>query len=155
MDVRAFLMQSGREIESGYIIAALTDRYIVEKWPLSKEYHADENHIDENHVLEIRIFNDVAENRLVRGDISESFCFRRIDDRKDNRDRYDEWQYLDIDEKAVPQNGYVRATGGGRYHLPLRSTRNARVLIRCYLGRYEETGQARVEDWRVVGFQCD
>lgn len=150
MNVTEFLTQSRDDIQNGYVITALTDRYIVDRWPLPEC-----NWPDEKKVLEVRVFNESGENKLVRGDVSEAFRFRSITDETDGRDSFDEWQYLDIDETAGVIEGKVHSTGGGEYHLPLESTKNARILIRYYLGRYEETRQARVEDWRVVGFQHD
>ena len=168
MNVTEFLTQCKGDIQRGYVIAALTDRYIVDRWPL-----AEGNWPDGKKVLEIRVFNESGENKLVRGDVSESFRFRSISDATDGRDSFDEWQYLDIDtskgrrreddKTAVmggehsEKEGVVTTTGGGSFYFPFEQDvqpgQNARVCIRYYLGKYEETGQARVEDWRVVGFR--
>ena len=43
---------------SGWIVASLTDEYIVDSWPM-KKYTRD--HLDERKILEIRIFNADSE----------------------------------------------------------------------------------------------
>ena len=55
----------------GYVLAELTDRYIVDKWPLEKTPKFLENH--RNKVLEIRVFNKEREVKLFRGDIGREF----------------------------------------------------------------------------------
>ena len=108
----------------------------------------------ENKILEIRVFSKAGEMKLSRPDIGSKFYFREIFDEgenKDERDHYDELQYLDIDEKAgVTSDGKVTATGGGTYMLPVSNIKDACIRIRYYFGKYSKTGQARVEDWRVV-----
>ena len=152
MTVDDFVNIAKNEIKTGYIIAALTDEYIVDRWSLE---NADNVLKDKNgKILEVRVFNDVKECKISRYDISEVFNYRRICDIEEKCDRYDEWQFLDIDDSiSKDEDGRVTSTGGGKYKLPLDSKENARILIRYYLGRYELTGQARVEDWRVVEFK--
>lgn len=147
MGLNDFFKQS-EDIEKGWMLASLTDEYIVDSWP-SKGSHS----ISEDKLLEVRIFDDNCEHMLFRPDIGSSFSSRTINDGEDDRDHYDEIQYLDIDtKKGIDTDGKVTTTGGGKFTAPVNNTDDARVRIRYYLGKYEETGQARVEDWRVVEF---
>ena len=185
MEIEDFFQECNRRVKSGYYIASLTDEFLVGYWeavedvPISgtgrvpvqlraagfrTESGKDALRILENggKVLEIRVFNENRELKLVRSDIAKPFAVRCIDDApfgpsksydRNYSDYYDEWQILDIDEtKGRDAQECVTATGGGKYFLPLASLPNACVRIRHYLGKYGETGQARVEDWRVVGF---
>ena len=161
MGIDQYFEECQRRVEDGYIIAALTDEYFVGYWP-DKGDNEKHNYDNADKVLEIRVFNRDRELKLTRGDISEEFLCRCIDDANPSaagydlryEDSYDEWQILDIDEtKGKDAKGRVTATGGGKYYLPLGKTENAQILIRYYLGRYKETGQARAEDWRVVTFE--
>ena len=173
MGIDQYFKECQKRVKDGYIIAALTDEYFVGRWSdkdkneKHKYDNADkdknEKHIRDNadKVLEIRVFNKDRELKLMRSDISKDFLCRCIDDAQPPaagddlcyEDSYDEWQILDIDEtKGTDAKGRVTATGGGKYYLPLEETENAQILIRYYLGRYKETGQARVEDWRAVMF---
>ncbi len=143
-----------QEIKSGYMVAAMTDAYLVDVWPM------EQYKIDEAKLLEMRVFNTEQERKLFRSDISKEFVCREIRDTAENdrdySDYYDEYQYLDIDtkrsEKSFREDRMVYTTGGGRYHLPLSSMEDVMVQIRMYFERYPETGQARVFDWRVVDF---
>ena len=139
----------------GYIIAALTDEYIVDIWPVMQEGTLEDK---EEKILEIRIFNKDEEFKLVRTDISKDFVMRhRKDENLEERDYMDESQYLDIDTKKTGEmaekGGYVYATGGGRYYLPENKVENLKIKIRYYFDRYKNSGQARICDWRVVGFE--
>ena len=150
-----FIDKAKKEITKGYIIAALTDEYIVDYWS-NENPDVILNNKDKK-ILEVRIFDDKKECRISRYNISDDskdFIYRKICDIEEKRDSYDEWQFLDIDETIpLDENGKVTSTGGGKYKLPLDSSVNAKILIRYYLGKYEETGQSRVEDWRVVTFK--
>lgn len=152
MTVNEFIDLSMEKIQTGWVIAALTDEYIVDKWPLQGSALKGK----EEKVLEIRIFNQDGEMKLSRSDISRDFAFRTIFDvgvDTDPKDKYDELQYLDIDEKnGKSSDGKVTTTGGGRYNLPIGNLSDAMIRIRYYLGKYEDTGHARVEDWRIVEF---
>ena len=164
--------QDDAELADGYYLAAMTDQYLVGIWP------PKDTAIDGEKLLELRIFNQEMEYKLVRGDISRKFFLRIIDERPgrpncEQRDFFEEWQYLDIDTSKgrrrgdgktaakggdhSEEEGTVTTTGGGSFYFPFEKDvqpgHNARVCIRYYLGKYEETGQARVEDWRVVGFR--
>lgn len=148
-------LQSCENIGQGVVVAQLSDEYIVERW--SEEISASlEKNADK--ILEIRIFNEDEEHRLFRSDIGkEKFFERIIRDSEEDRDCFDEVQYLDIDTVMTgnhrKKGGMVTATGGGQYKLSvINNIHDAKIRIRYYLGRYEETGQARVEDWRMVKF---
>ena len=174
MGIDQYFKECQNRVKDGYIIAALTDEFFVGDWSDQKQNekhnydNADkdknEKHIRDNadKVLEIRVFNEYRELKLMRSDISKDFLCRCIDDVKLSaagydlcyEDYYDEWQILDIDEtKGRDARGCVTATGGGKYYLPPKETENAQIKVRYYLGRYKETGQVRVEDWRAVTFE--
>ena len=149
MTVRDYINTVNQTISNGWIIAALTDEYIVNEWPLQET----DLIAKEEKILEVLIFNESEECKLSRSDIGKPFAFRRLSDRDDNRDTYDELQFLDIDEtKDKDAVDRVTSTGGGKYKLPLTNIKNARIRIRYYLGKYDATGQARIEDWRIVEF---
>lgn len=152
MTINDYMIRAKDAITDGWMIAALTDEYNVEKWPVHSDYFSGK----ENKVLEIRVFGKLGELKISRSDIGKEFHYRDIFDegeKADTRDHYDEIQYLDIDEKInIDSDGKVTTTGGGTYKLPLSNIHDARIRIRYYFGKYEETGQARIEDWRVVEF---
>lgn len=153
MRAEDFLSKASECMKNGYVITAMSDEYYVNQWS-DEAYRYILDKTDK--LLEVRIFHETAEMKLFRSDISKNFVSRTIDDSEHKQDYYDEWQYLDIDEKAGRDaNGKVRTTGGGKYFLPVQDISDAMIKIRYYLGRYEETGQARVQDWRVVGFGND
>lgn len=148
-------LKGAEEMESGYLFAMFTDRIVFEEWPLTEEMHALFRDGEEK-LLEARIFTETAEHKLFRGDIGRVFGAPRvIDDRLVQKAYFDEEQYLDIDEKRSEQEfaarQYVRATGGGAYHLPISDYRNVKIRIRNYIDYYEETGQAYISDWRLLG----
>ena len=133
-------------------MAALTDEYLVESWPIQGGLLNGK----EEKLLELQIFGKQGEVKLSRSTIGQAFSFRSIFDEgeeKDTRDHYDELQYLDIDETVGKDaEGKVTTTGGGAFQLPVNNIHDVKIRIRYYLGKYEETGQSRVEDWRVVEF---
>ena len=131
-----------------WIIAELTDEYIVDTWPMKNNSFEKKG----DKVLEIRIFNDKEEHKLFRTDIGKTFKERTISDVDNELDTITEEQYLDIDEKKGFKDGIVTATGGGRYNLPLSDTRDARIKIKYYLRKSADTGMAQIEDWRLVEF---
>lgn len=145
--------------EQSYVIAALTDEYIVNFWDPAVQ---EDLLRKAEKVLEIRVFNRDGEMKLFRSGMGRDFRTRWIDDRGlpgESDHRYDEWQILDIDTTALarcsaPESSgqYVVSTGGGEYFLPWPDPEDAAVRIRYYLGKYEGTGQARIEDWRIVEF---
>lgn len=159
-DVGTFLKQYRDESMNSWILAAMTDEYMVDRLTPEKTDSIMEKLLgSEKKVLEIRIFDSNKEHRLFRSDIGkDTFAMRSIydiGDGKDTRDQFDEDQYLDIDEARGHTDGYVYTTGGGRYHLPLDRIHDAKIRIRYYLEQYPETGQARIADWRVVEFVGD
>jgi hypothetical protein len=141
----------------GYIVASLTDEYIVDRWPVMQKNSLEDK---KTKILEIRIFNENEELKLVRTDISKEFVMRHKVDKNLDKDSYmDESQYLDIDTKktgALLENGgYVYATGGGKYYLPRNDIEGLKIKIRYYFDSYENSGQARIGDWRILGFEND
>ena len=148
--VTDFINDAISEIGQGWMIAALTDKYIVDSWPMIREIDWESEEVK---VLEIRIFNVDKELKLSRSDIGRDFTQRKLPNSDlTDEESYDEIQYLDIDEdksKKCP-DGMVYTTGGGKYSLPLTNVKNAKIRIRYYWGKYEKTGQAKIEDWRLV-----
>ena len=148
--VTDFINDAMSEIGQGWMIAALTDKYIVDSWPMIREIDWESEEVK---VLEIRIFNVDKELKLSRSDIGRDFTQRKLPNSDlTDEESYDEIQYLDIDEdksKKCP-DGMVYTTGGGKYSLPLTNVKNAKIRIRYYWGKYEKTGQAKIEDWRLV-----
>ena len=127
----------------GYVLAELTDCYIVDSWPLVRTPELLDNQI--NKVLEVRVFNKEREAKLFRGDIGRAFRMRILDEKGKNVEYYDEEQYLDIDTKRSAKlfndTHEVYATGGGRYYLPLMSMEDAKIVIRYYFGKYDQPAQ--------------
>ena len=148
--VTDFINDAMSEIGQGWMIAALTDKYIVDSWPMIREIDWESEEVK---VLEIRIFNVDKELKLSRSDIGRDFTQRKLPNSDlTDEESYDEIQHLDIDEdksKKCP-DGMVYTTGGGKYSLPLTNVKNAKIRIRYYWGKYEKTGQAKIEDWRLV-----
>lgn len=181
MEVLEVYIEKTRTIK-GYIIAELTDSFVVDYWPFRKYAQFDLKSLG-NKSLEIRIFNESSEYKVHRADIGHSFQMRNIIDEKvdvdgENQpthveavfeslpavpedasslegkaewDIFDEIQYLDIDSSKGSDQGTVISTGGGKYNLPVENIKNPRIRIRHYIGKYN-SGQARVEDWRIVEF---
>ena len=126
-----------------YAFAIWTDRadFIIDK-------KAD---LYEGRLLEIRCFDETGEFRAVRPTPDLSFSEREITSDESWADGYyDEAQYLDIDTARSNKkaDGWIYATGGGRYHLPEDA---GMIMIRNYY-RYDEEGIARKYDWRLVKF---
>lgn len=137
-------------IKDGYVVAALTDEYIVDTWPMV--YSSFDG--KEERILEVRVFNKDKEYKLLRPDISTDFYFRDSDSLRE-KDTFLEAQYLDIDtvlSEKLPGKT-VETTGGGKYNLPIEMTNSAQIMIEYFVDRDEESGQARVCDWRLVGFE--
>lgn len=135
-------------IKDGYVVAALTDEYIIDRWPLSNSSFDDK----EDRLLEIRIFNREKELKLIRADILSEFIFRDSSELV-GLDYYEESQYLDINTKLGKNNqGQVTANGGGKYYLPVDYIDDTCIVIGYYISKYEKSGQARICDWRLVDF---
>lgn len=103
---------------------------------------------DEEHLLELRIFTDEKELKIMRPTMDDEFSYRLIDDTLGEYEFIDEKHYLDIDTKKSNGTEYT-ATGGGKYTLPLEDAE--RVLIRNYIS-YDKQGLAQITDFRVVKY---
>ena len=152
MRVKEFL-ENAADITKGYLIASLTDQYIVDYWPMKKYTLADKT----DKILDIRIFCESEERKLFRADISREFTERSLSDENENGEYFDECQLVDIDETKTYEtdNGYeVTTTGGGNFFLPVADRKGDVYLrFRYYSGMYDMTGQSKVEKWRLVGFE--
>lgn len=140
-----------------YAFAIWTDRadFIIDK----------DGGIDEEKLLEIRCFDKDGEFYAHRDVADEPFVMREITSGYDcpeknvyfegtyADDRYDEAQYLDIDNDKTKRagNGLTYATGGGSYHLP-DDAKNKRLIIVRVFYNYDREGVARKFDWRLVEF---
>ena len=150
MDIQGMKIQIDNidETLNQYIIAAFTDEYYVDRF----NNEAKEKLMDKlDKALEIRVFGDDSEYKFFRTDISREFLYRHIVDSSNDNEYYDEEQFLDIDDTRTSGDS-VYATGGGQYKLPIANKKNAKIRIRYYFGKYEETGHAYIKDWRVVNF---
>ncbi|MDO4489841.1 MAG: CRISPR-associated protein Csx19 [Lachnospiraceae bacterium] len=150
MFIEEYMEEARETVTAGYVVAALTDEYLFDTWPMKSCSLEGKAH----KVLEIRIFNQTCELKLFRTDVFRSFSCRRITAEEESRmDYFDQEQYLDIDTKQSRQGfeatGTVRATGGGSYHLPFPTMTDVKIRIRYYLAK-GDTGQARIRDWRLV-----
>lgn len=151
MELNDFYKEAN-QMSRGHMIALFTDKIELTSWPEGK------NVLDvaAERLLEARVFDEDREIKLFRGSIGSAFKMRIRDDKKDAmQDYFDEMQYLDIDIKrskaSFDVDKTVYTTGGGRYTLPIGDhVGDYKVNIRYYLSRYEDSGQARVCDWRVV-----
>ena len=143
--------QAAIRLGEGYIIAMLTDRLYIQE--LDRE-QLDRDELYEK-AMEIRMLNEEEEVKWFRGADQKLQCRERKDqeDQMDPLFFWDEWQYLDINEqKSKPEKGIAYATGGGRYELPLKDYRDAKIKIRNYLEYEEDTMQLYISDWRIIGF---
>ena len=152
-------LEKAEAIKDGFLFAMFTDHIALETWPLEGE-KKQQFREGEGKLLEVRVFCEQKEVKLSRGDIGKAFFAPRvIDDTAEEREYFEEYQYLDIDEKRskelFEQKKCVRATGGGIYHLPLENYKNAQLCIHNYFKYYTETGQAYISDWRLAGFVCE
>ena len=165
----------------GYVIAQLTDKYIVDCWAIWIEtfssYSDSEKERTGEKLLEMRVFNKDSEYKLFRGSINRDFNLRRITEeevRTENgcsritageykcKDCFDQCQFLDIDSvraknehASSEQCTKVFATGGGEYSLPSNviNMSNPMIKVRYYWDKYSSlSGQARLCDWRLVDF---
>ena len=135
------------------ILAALRKyTYAFAIWTDKADFVLDkEAALHEERLLEIRCFDESGEFRAVRTTPDLPFSQREITCDESWADGfYDEAQYLDIDTARTKKeaDGWVYATGGGRYHLPEEAKM---ILTRSYY-RYDEEGIARKYDWRLVKF---
>ena len=137
----------------GFIIAALTDEFIVDTWPMTNSTLEGK----EDKLIEARVFNKDREVKIFRSDVGKPFSeVRVLDDNKlpDGLDSFSEEQFLDIDTKRSPHGkAVVRTTGGGRFFLPIDNPSDARIKIKYYIKPDAESGMAQVIDWRIEGFR--
>ena len=117
--------------------------------------------LDVGKLLELRVFNEKGECRFIRSDLGQDFRVRCIIDKKTEikcqpKPYFDKAYYLDI---SKVNGSVVSSANGGEYELPGRgiSIRKGTMLtIRNYLSYndYDDNkdGQARIIDWRIVGF---
>lgn len=163
------LAQVLKTVDQGlsYYAASLTDRFIIGAWGDQESASLYEEAQLEK-VLELRIFNTEMEMKVWRGDISEPFQIRILDDRDiitaeassndasaTESESFEETQILDIDRARSSGPDLVRTTGGGFYKLPpeIYQMNNPGLIVRHYFDRYRQTGIAFVRDWRCVGFK--
>lgn len=146
MNLKEFLNKTS-DIK-GYVLASLTDEYIVDTWPMKKSSFVGK----EDKVLEIHVFNENQEERLIRTDISKEFAYHQAID--NGKEYFDECQYIDIDTLKLSEakEGEVVTTGGGTFNLPIDKKAGARLKLRYYFDKYEETGHVKLADWRMVDF---
>jgi len=151
--MRSYIKESGEiaaqeigsltaKLQGGNMLLMYTDRFLCVP---------QQEITDIAHLLEIRLFTETAELRIMRSSIDSPFYYRLIDDNVLSADDYlDEYQYLDIDTKHPRTSGmnYV-TTGGGVYSLPIENAK--KVLIRNYIS-YDDQGIAQITDFRIVGF---
>lgn len=143
-------------IKNGYAVVMFTDKFEFLAYPFDEKTNKILNEDFEKKLIDMRIFNKDKEYRIFRGDISGNFHFRDSDDYIKN-DYYDDEQYLDIDTKrsadSFKNDGIVRATGGGNYKLPFCDFNDIKICIRNYIDYDNESGQAYIKDWRLVGLK--
>lgn len=133
-------------------------KYTMAIWTDKADFIIDKALTDEDKLLEIRCFDESGEFRAYHSLIGEEFKCREITDDKSYADFHlDEAQYLDIDTEKTrnKKDGFIYATGGGKYHLPEVALNlpegEKMLLIRTYY-KYDEEGVAHKCDWRIVGF---
>lgn len=141
--------------EAGTILIMATDRLILASYPLSNEHEEYMKKSFYDKVFEIRLFNANKECHLIRGDVRSNFKYRVKEDiNLEDEAYYDDEQYLDIDavksEYSYAENRSVYSIGGGNYHLPFDTYRDVKIKIRNYIAYEEYSGQAYIEDWRLV-----
>ena len=135
--------------EASFVYAVFTDELYVRN--IDDERLSN---IDAEKLLEIRVFKENGEFRLIRPSIGQGFYEReKLDEGADN-DSYDIEMYLDISDNRNEGN-FASSINGGKYELPQREVKakaGTMLKIRNYLTYDETTGQARVYDWRLVEF---
>lgn len=148
----------------GFYVVAMTDKYMVGVWP-AIEY--DDLLADEvqSKILELRIFNEDVEYKWFRGNIGESFKYRKLADCEvmdEYEEPIEEYQMLDIDLSKITgkhTTGLVRTSKGGDFYLPVAMEENGQmpyVKVKYYVPQYKKddnsTVHAYVKDWRLAGF---
>lgn len=126
----------------------LENKIIFAIWTDKADFLLNINDLREDKLLELRAFDENSEYRVYRSAIDNPFFERKIDDRADEQQYFDEEQYIDID--STRSEGNVRyTTGGGKFHLPQDSLNVTKIVIRYYYD-YDNEGIASVTDWRIV-----
>ena len=134
--------------EHTYIYAVCTDKVY---WLIIN--NTQDKDIDVSKLLELRVFNENAEYRLIRPTIDTEF-YERIKEDTDNirsEEYYDQWMYLDIDTKKSGDGREVYSISGGKYELPVNQQYDLQIKVRNYID-YDEYGQVKAADWRLAGF---
>ncbi len=127
-------------ISNGIAVMMYSDRFVCD---VQKKIE------DTEHLLEVRIFTENSELKIMRSTIDGTFSWRYIDDTKLAKDDYiEEYQYLDVNTGSSSGCEYT-ATGGGKYHLPVSNAE--KVVIRNYIS-YDDQGIAQITDFRIVKF---
>ncbi|MDE6785404.1 MAG: hypothetical protein K2J26_08570 [Ruminococcus sp.] len=135
-DINLFI---DKKIQGGSMIAMYTEKF---------ECSVQQSISDVEHLLEIRIFTDKKELKIMRPTMEDDFSYRLIDDTLDKYEYIDEKHYLDIDIKKSNGKEYI-ATGGGKYTLPIENAE--KILVRNYIS-YDEHGLAQITDFRIVKY---
>ena len=137
--------------DSIFFVAQYTDKFDLGIW--------NENIIENtNKLLELRIFNKNKEWKLFRSDIGKDFSYRlqgEDDNKEEGVDYFDEVQLLDIDtSKEYKKSELMKTTAGGEYNLPkyISYLDRAAIIVRHYFGVDNESGQAFIQDYRLVDF---
>lgn len=135
-DINLFI---NKKIQGGSMIAMYTEKF---------ECTVQQSISDVEHLLEIRIFTNEKELKIMRPTMEDDFSYRLIDDTLSEYEYIDEEHYLDIDTEKSTGTEYI-ATGGGKYTLPVENAE--KVLVRNYIS-YDEQGLAQITDFRVVKY---
>lgn len=137
--------------DNTFFIAQYTDKFDIGIW--------NENTIENtNKLLELRVFDKDKEWKLFRSDIGKDFSYRlqgEVDNKGEGVDYFDEIQLLDIDTKRPSKDSRKMCTmAGGEYNLPkyIDDLDRAAIIVRHYFGVDNESGQAFVQDYRLVDF---
>ena len=146
-------LKKAKEITGGYLVAAFVDAYWVDIW---SEDVMEKLSLKLEQLLELRIFNKEREIKLIRSDISKEFLMRDSSGYENKYDYIDEKQFLDMDTTyGKNRKKEVYTTGGGKFIFPKEKIEDAYLIVRHYVSKYEESGQARIYDWRLVDIQED
>lgn len=144
--------------EKAYAVMLFTDTFEVVDY--SEFGSMVDGKLNIEKLLDVRIFNEIEEYRLYRDYCgNDDYNYVHVSDEEMKKDKqtdvYDDEQYLDIDLKRTTEklqaDGYVLATGGGKYKFPIAIYGDMKIKIRNYVS-YDENGQAYIKAWRLVGF---
>ena len=172
-EFRDSVTQAADTMKTGHILLMLTDRFDIQKL---EDFDPDWESWYRK-ALEIRMFNKRQEVKWFRASIDKKLQCRSIADEEEDMasgngtigespDYWDEYQYLDIDERRSDfAKGQVYATGGGAYPLPLAGCtavdgkaggftdyKDIKIKLRNYLRYDPDTKRVFIPDWRLVGF---